>query len=423
MKGIARHNILRGEMRLETRAVHSGRAPRGRGDQEGGRPHATPIDLSTTYGFERTSVVASSLDRLIEGEDDVPNRVYGRLSNPNGTRLEHAVAALEGAEDAVAFASGMAAITAAVMASRSAGVGADENIVAIRPTYGGTDHLFSSGLLGPRVRWVEEAEVDVAIDESTLMVFAETPANPTLHLVDIAAVARAARSASNRIGRLVPVAIDSTFATPVLQQPLPLGADLVIHSATKFIGGHGDAMGGIVATSREWSRRLRQVRIATGGLMHPMAAYLLHRGLQTLPVRVRAQEAGARELAARLGGHPAVRRVYFPGVDDDARSRRLLATQQSGPGSVLSFCIDGGAHAAARMVEALRLITPAVSLGSVDSLIQAPALLTHRIVDAEDRQRIGIPDDLLRLSVGLESPEDLWEDVERGLTAARMSAA
>lgn len=410
-------------MKLETTAVHSGRGALDGLDCREGLPHASPIDLSTTYGFQKADVAAVSLDRLIEGEDDVPNRVYGRLSNPNCTRLERAMAALEGTEDAVSFSSGMAAITAVVMATSASESGALDNIVAIRPTYGGTDHLFSSGLLGPRVRWIEEDEVGRAIDESTAMVFAETPANPTLKLVDIDAVVRAARDASSRIGRPVPVAIDSTFATPVLQRPVSLGADLVIHSATKFIGGHGDAMGGIVAASRTWTRRLRQVRIATGAVMHPMAAYLLHRGLATLPVRVRAQEAGAKELAARLTTHPAVRRVYFPGIDADDRSARLLSGQQSGPGSVLSFTIGGGARAAARLVEALRLITPAVSLGSVDTLIQAPALLTHRVVDAEDRRRVGIPDDLLRLSVGLESCEDLWYDLERGLTAVRMSAA
>jgi methionine-gamma-lyase len=191
-----------------------------------------------------------------------------------------------------------------------------------------------------------------------------------------------------------------------------------VHSATKFLGGHGDVMGGAVATSETWAKALRQVRMITGGILHPLAGYLLHRGLQTLPVRVRAQQANAQVLAERLANHPAVLEVHFPGISGDPLELRLLETQQRGPGSVLAFRVREGADAARRAVEGLRLITRAVSLGSVDTLIQAPAHLTHRVVDAEDRAASGVPDDLLRLSVGLESVEDLWDDLDQALSSA-----
>lgn len=411
-------------MRLETTAVHAGRHKAGGHANRGeGRPHVQPIDLSTTYGFRNTGAAVESLDRLVEGAGDAPNPIYGRLANPNTNAFEQALAALEGTEDAVAFASGMAAVTAVVLTAVTRCPRRESNIVAVRPVYGGTDHLFTSSLLGPEVRWTTESAIAAAIDEDTALVFAETPANPTLRLVDLESVVAQSADASKRIGRAVPVVIDSTFATPVLQQPATLGVDVVLHSATKFLGGHGDALGGVVATNEEWARALRQVRIATGGIVHPMAAYLFHRGLQTLPLRVRAQQEGAVELAHRLEGHPAVRRVHFPGLAADARSARLLETQQRGPGSVLSFEVKGGARQAARLVESLRLITPAVSLGSVDTLIQAPASLTHRIVDEGHRLDSGIPAGLLRLSVGLESVDDLWEDLEQALTAARLTAA
>ena len=182
-------------------------------------------------------------------------------------------------------------------------------------------------------------------------------------------------------------------------------------------------MGGVIATSAQWAAPLRQVRMLTGGILHPLGGYLLHRGLQTLPVRVRAQQDNARVLATRLQAHPAVASVLFPGLSGDATERRLLATQQKGPGSVLSFRVRGGVEAARTVVESLDLITRAVSLGSVDTLIQAPALLTHRVVDADDRVEAGVPDDLLRLSVGLEAVDDIWEDLDRALSRIERSVA
>jgi methionine-gamma-lyase len=248
----------------------------------------------------------------------------------------------------------------------------------------------------------------------TALVIVETPANPTLALVDIEDVVRQAGS--------VPVLVDSTFATPVLQQPARHGAALVLHSATKFLGGHGDVVGGVVATSEEWARALRQVRVVTGGILHPLAGYLLHRGLPTLPMRVERAQGTAGELARRLSDNPMVRRVRFPGLPGQDPTG-LVGRQMSGPGSLLAFEVEGGYEAARTVVESLELITPAVSLGSVDTLIQHPAGLTHRVVDETAKAECGITAGMLRLSVGLEGVDDLWRDLDRGLAAAAMVTA
>ncbi len=412
-------------MRFDTRAIRSGRGAVSDGEvSEQGTPHVPGIDLSTTYGFRTSEMVADSMDALLEGDFEAPNSVYARLHNPTVAGFEAALADLEGAEGAVAFATGMASITAVLMATSAPPDEARRpHVVAVRPVYGGTDHLFTSGMLGTEVDWVEPDRIAGAIRSDTGLVFVETPANPTLALVDLRDVVRQVRGAEGICESPIPVAVDSTFATPVLQNPIALGADMAIHSATKFLGGHGDAMGGVVATSDRWARQLRQIRMITGGVLHPLAGYLLHRGLQTLPLRVRAQQEGAQVLAERLGSHPAVASVHYPGLTGDPRERRLLATQQRGPGSVLSFRVRGGTVAAQAVIESLRLITRAVSLGSVDTLIQAPALLTHRVVEADDRVSAGVPDDLLRLSVGLEDVDDLWQDLEGALLMARQSAA
>jgi cystathionine beta-lyase/cystathionine gamma-synthase len=243
--------------------------------------------------------------------------------------------------------------------------------------------------------------VAAALCPDTGMVVVETPGNPTLNLVDLRALVAAAGP--------VPVLVDNTFATPVLQLPLEHGATLVLHSATKYLGGHGDVMGGVVAGPQEWIARLRQVRTLTGALLHPQAAYLLHRGLQTLPVRVRAQQASAVLLAAKLATHRCVERVLIPEGDLVGPGR-----QMSGPGSTFSFEVVGGYEPARRVVEACRLATLAVSLGGTETLIQHPASLTHRPVVAERRPGAG----LIRVSVGLEDVGELAEDLLQALDQA-----
>jgi cystathionine beta-lyase/cystathionine gamma-synthase len=382
---------------LSTRAVHAGRA-----DLTDLGVHALPIDLSSTYPFTDLGGATASLDALVSGDAQAGNPVYARLHNPTVARFEAALADLEGASDAVAFGSGMAALTAVLLAARSDG----GHVVATRPIYGTTDHLLSCGLLGMDVTWATPDSVAGALRPDTSLVIVETPANPTLHLTDIAAVAQQAGG--------VPILVDSTFATPVLQRPLAHGATLVMHSATKFLGGHGDVIAGAVACGPTWARRLRQVRVATGALLHPLAAYLLHRGLPTLPLRVERAQATALDLARRLSDDPRVAHVGYPGLEGGDPAG-LVGRQMDGPGAILAFEVVGGYEAAARALGAVRLMTPAVSLGSVDTLIQHPAGLTHRVVTDEGRTQGGISPGLLRVSVGLEGADDLWADLDRAL--------
>jgi len=384
-----------------TRAVHSGRE-----DLRQQGVHALPLDLSTTYPLEDLDQASASLDQAVAGDVPSGSPVYARLHNPTTGRFEKALADLENTAAAVAFGSGMAAISACLIAARQRGT----HVVAVRPLYGTTDHLLSCGLLGLEVSWVSPGEVAAALRPDTALVIVETPANPTLRLTDIRSVTRQAGD--------VPVMVDSTFATPVLQRPAELGATLVVHSATKFLGGHGDVIAGIVATDEAHARELRQVRLMTGGLLHPLGAYLLHRGLATLPIRVERAQQSAMLLASRLRGHPLVNSVHYPGLDWES-APAWQREQMRGPGSLIAFELAGG-HAAARMLmKAVRLMTPAVSLGSVDTLIQHPAGLTHRVVAAEDRAGCGISESLLRVSVGLEDPEDLWADLVAALAATR----
>ncbi|OAB58343.1 cystathionine gamma-synthase [Leptolyngbya valderiana BDU 20041] len=379
-----------------TDAVHAGR-----GDFRGLGCHAPPVDLSSTYPIGDAEGATASLDALVEGRASASESIYSRLHNPTVARWEQSLARAEAAEAAVGFASGMAALTACLL-SLPAG---RRHVVAVRPVYGTSDHLLESGLLGVEVSWTRPDRVADHLRPETGLVIIETPANPTLALIDIAMVVDQAGE--------VPVLVDSTFATPVLQQPLACGAAMVLHSATKFLGGHGDVLAGVVACSEERARALRQVRIATGAVLHPWAAFLLHRSMPTLKLRVERAQQSARALASRLEGHPAVQRVHYPGLDGQDPDG-LIGQQMHGPGTVLAFELTDQAKART-LLETLTLITPAVSLGSVDTLIQHPASLTHRVVAEEDRIETGISPGLLRLSVGLEELEDLWADLEQAM--------
>jgi len=381
---------------LETRAVHAGRR-----DLAGLGVHVPSIDLSTTNPLTDVESGGDAYETLATGGRPTPGAslVYGRLWNPTVARFEEALAELEDSAEAVAFASGMAAMSACLLAMSASG---KRHVVAVRPLYGGTDHLLDKGLLGVDVTFAGPKEIAQALRPDTGLVIVETPANPTLDLLDLDDVCAQAGE--------VPVLVDNTFATPVLQQPMQHGAALVLHSATKFIGGHGDVLGGVVAAGPEWAARLRQVRAITGGILHPLAGYLLHRGLQTLPVRVRAQQASAQRVAEWLAAHPSVQAVHFPGLpgcDLDG----IVGRQMTGPGSVIAFEVVGGYPAAAAVAKACKLIGHAVSLGGTETLIEHPASLTHRPVDAEARPSPG----LLRISIGLEAVADLCADLDEAL--------
>jgi methionine-gamma-lyase len=386
-------------MRTETLACHAGRE-----DFTDLPVHAPPIDLSSTYPLPDLEEAAELFEALAAGEcPSGSNPVYARLNNPTVRRFELALAELEGTEDAVAFSSGMAALTATLLAACEG----RRHVIAFRPLYGGSDHLLACNLLGIDVTWARHAsDVATALRPDTGLVLLETPQNPTLGVVDIEAVVGAAGG--------VPVLVDNTFATPVLQNPSRHGAAHVLHSATKFLGGHGDVIAGVVATDEERAAGLRRIRILTGAVLHPLAAYLLHRSLPTLPLRVQASQRTATVLAGRLAGHDLVERVLYPQAD---------GRQLRGPGAVLSFEVSGGLASASRVLDAVRLATPAVSLGATDTLIQHPAALTHRLVDAAAKRELAITDGLLRLSVGLEDVEDLWADLAQALGAARVRSA
>ena len=378
-------------------AVHAGRD-----DLAGLGVHALPIDLSTTNPLPDIERGGTSYEVIAAGGQPPADgsAVYARLWNPTVARFETALARLERAPAAVAFSSGMAAMTAALLASTQDG---RRHVVAVRPLYGGTDYLLASGLLGTSTTFCRENEVSGAIRPDTAVVIVETPANPTLDLADIAAIVAQADG--------VPVLVDNTFATPVLQNPAELGATLVLHSATKYLGGHGDVMGGVVACADEaTAAALRRVRAVTGALLHPLGGYLLHRGLATLPVRVRRQQETAQQVAGWLARHRLVEAVYYPGLDGDPRG--LLGRQMRGPGAMISVILRGGFEQACRLTDGVRLFTHAVSLGGVDSLMQHPAALTHRPEAAEARPSQG----LVRLSIGLEDPGDLIADLDAALS-------
>ncbi len=380
-------------------AVHAGRD----GLTELG-VHAVPIDLSTTAPLPSVHDGGLAYEHMATGgvHLDGQSTVYQRLWNPTVARFEEGVAVLEGTPEAVAFATGMAALSAVLLAVVAGG---KKHVVAVRPLYGGSDHLLASGMLGTEVTYTTSEGVHAALRPDTGLVILETPANPSLELVDIARVADAADG--------VPLLVDNTFASPILQQPFKHGAAMVLHSATKFLGGHGDAMGGVVAADADWTARLRRIRAVTGGILTPWPAYLLHRGLATLPVRVRAQQAGAEKVAVALNEHSLVRRVHYPGLPD-CDPRGLIGTQMAGPGSLMAFELATAGHAE-RVPSAVRMITHAVSLGGIDTLIQHPAGLTHRPVEAGAKPHAA----LLRISVGLEDPADITADLIQAIESTR----
>lgn len=394
------------DRRLATLAVHAGERP----PRPDFTPVSNPIHHSVAYFYDD----AETLDAVFAGTRE--GYVYLRYGNPTVSALEQAVASLEGGEAAIAFASGMGAIHAALLA---AGVQAGTSLVIAQDCYGASYALADQVLTGQgvRVRFVDItdlAQVEGALDdERPVALFLETISNPLLKVADVPALVALGHAVGAQ------VLVDNTFATPCLLRPLEAGADCAIHSATKYLGGHGDAMGGIVVTSAERRGRLLELTKMLGSILAPQEAWLLHRGLKTLPLRFRQQCDNAQAVAEWLACHPRVARAIYPGLPDHPQHQlaaRLFEGQ--GYGGMVAFDIRGGTEADVfRFLDALRLIVPATTLGDVYSLALYPAMSSHRAVPQEERARIGIGDGLVRLSIGIEDVADIIADLEQALVA------
>jgi cystathionine beta-lyase/cystathionine gamma-synthase len=364
-----------------------------------------PIVQSTTFLLDDRSY-AEMLAGRVESA-----LIYTRLGNPTLNVVEAKLAALEGAEEAYVFASGMAAIHAAVMSLVQSGA----RIVAHRELYGSTWDLFHNFLsrFGVTTRFVDlgdERALADALRDKPSVVYCESISNPTLNVSDVPRIAAMAHAGGARL------IVDATFATPMLQRPLALGADLVVHSATKYLGGHSDLIGGAVCGARELMQPVYRWLQLAGGCMDPHAAFLLDRGIKTLPIRMRAHAAGAQRIAERLEDHPRVRRVLYPGLPSHP-SHAIASSLLALPGGMLSFVVDGGDELALRVVRRLRLALEASSLGGVETLVSLPFNTSHARLSAEERAAAGIPPGFVRVSVGIEDPDDLIADFEQALEA------
>ncbi|UOQ45233.1 methionine gamma-lyase [Halobacillus salinarum] len=366
----------------------------------------TPIFQTSTFAF---STAAQGAARF-KGEEE--GYIYSRLANPTVRVLEDRIAALEGGEKGLAFASGMAAISSVLLALTSSG----DHIVCTNGLYGCTYGLLT--LLQDKYKvghsfcaMTSEEELRKQIQPNTTCIFIETPINPTMRAIDLHMAARIAKNYD------IPVVVDNTFSTPYLQRPLDCGCEVVVHSATKYIGGHGDVVAGLVVGKSEFIGMLaKTTQKDIGGILSPFDAWLLIRGLKTMHIRMDRHCFNALKVSERLQDHPRVQQVYFPG---SARypDYDIVKQQMSQGGGILSFEVKGNREDAERVLDQLKLIKIAVSLGDAETLIQLPATMTHSTIPPLERERMGISDTLLRLSVGLEHWEDIWKDLNQALLA------
>ncbi|MGZ0703237.1 methionine gamma-lyase [Pseudomonas piscis] len=396
-------NNKNSDLGFSTRAIHHGYDP-----QQHQGALIPPIYLTSTFTFATAEYGAG----CFAGEE--PGYFYTRISNPTLALLESRMADLENGEAGVAFGSGMGAIAATLWTLLRPG----DEILVNRTLYGCTFALLHHGLgeFGVKVRHVDMArpdELQVAIGPATRVIYFESPANPNMQLVDIAAVARIARQHSN-----ITLVVDNTYCTPYLQRPLELGADLVLHSATKYLSGHGDITAGIVVTRQELAQkiRLQGLKDLTGAVMSPQDAFLLMRGLKTLTLRMDRHCANALAVARYLESHPLVQWVAYPGLPSFAQYA-LARQQMKLPGGMIAFELKGGLATGTRFMNALQLFSRAVSLGDAESLAQHPASMTHSTYSPEERAEHGIAEGLVRLSVGLEDIDDLLSDLAQALEA------
>lgn len=388
---------------FDTLIVHGGQHP----DPSTGAL-ATPIFQTSTFVFDNAEQGAARFALEESGY------IYTRLGNPTQAALEEKLALLEQGEAALATSSGMAAISTTLLTLCQQG----DHIVSANELYGCTHALLSHSLpkFGIDVTFVDAVcteNISAAIRPETKVIYIETPANPTMSIVDIESVAKLAHQNN------IVVIVDNTFMSPYCQQPLNLGADIVVHSVTKYINGHGDVIGGAIIGKKEFidQARLVGVKDITGGCVSPFNAWLTLRGIKTLGIRMERHCANAMKVAKFLEQHPAVSAVYYPGLTSHPQYK-LGKRQMKLPGAVISFEINGGVEAGRRVMNAVKLCMLAVSLGDTETLIQHPASMTHSPIPQEERLKAGITDGLIRLSVGLEDPLDIINDLEQAITKA-----
>jgi cystathionine gamma-synthase len=378
---------------------------RGAGGAEAlSRPVTPPIVASSTFAFDSQAGVE---DYYEAGR----GYHYSRYDNPTVRAAERFLADIEGGEECVLFSSGMAAISTALLSLARTG---RRRIAAQRCIYGGTAHVLSHVLpdLGIETDWIEQDELpDLSPRrlERASVLYLETPTNPALGVVDLRSAAEAARSAG-----AVSV-VDSTFGTPAFQRPLEMGIDVVVHSATKYLGGHADLTAGAVVGRSAVVSAIAKLRRSLGGVLDPFQAFLLHRGMQTLAVRMEAHARGAEAVARSLEGHPRIVRVLWPGLASHP-DHELAKRQMSGFGGMVTLDLDGGEAAAFRLHDRVRLFARAASLGGVASLVSLPTRTSHRHLTDEERAKAGVTPGMARLSIGLEAPEDLVEDLRSALS-------
>jgi len=384
-----------------SRQIHAGKEANSAGAL------VTPIYQTSTFEFDSVQQGGARFAGQESGY------IYTRLGNPSITQVEQKIAALEGGEACAATASGMGAISAALWSLTKAG----DEIVASETLYGCTFALMSHGLpnFGVETRFIDFADLDAvkaALSEKTSVVYLETPCNPTMKVIDIEAVAKLAHDYNPAIR----VVVDNTFCSPYLSNPLALGADVVVHSATKYINGHGDVIAGFVVGDAEFITRVKMfgIKDMTGCVMSPFNAFLIARGLKTLDIRMERHSANAMKLARFLEAHPAVEKVYYPGLES-FEGHELAKKQMRLFGGMLSVELKADRDAVARVLNEMELCTIAVSLGDAETLIEHPASMTHSTYSAEELKAAGISEGLVRISVGLEDPEDIIADFKTAL--------
>lgn len=387
----------KGQLGFSTRALHAD------GHEKPLHAHTMPIFQTSTFYFDDAQHGADLFAKR------VPGHIYTRIGNPTIENYEKVIADLEGSEEAVAFSSGMAAIYASVMSRLRAG----DHLISGDTLYGPTINLFGDtlGRCGIETTFVNTADlsaVKAAVRPNTRIIFLETPANPTCRVSDIRAISEIAHAHGAQ------VIVDGTFATPYYQRPIELGADVSLHSTTKYINGHGDAVGGIVSARSELARPIRKFRQDTGACPAPFDAFLNLRGVRTLPMRMERHNSNALQLARYLAAHPKVSRVYFHGLESDP-GHEVACSQMSGFGGTFSFDMAGGYDAACRLLAGIEVMTLAVSLGTLDTLIQHPASMTHASVPEPIMRKQGLTPEMVRLHVGVEDIEDLLADMAAAL--------